>query len=71
VNVRRVLGRCFGLAPNIEDKAFWRMAAGLVAPNEPREFNWALLDLGALRLFSLEAVYLQSDRDGAGGISRV
>lgn len=48
VNVRRVLGRYFGLAPNIEDKAFWRMAAGLVFPENPGEFNWALLDLGAL-----------------------
>lgn len=48
VNVRRVLGRYFGLAEGVDDGAYWAVASRLLAPGDAAEFNWALLDLGAL-----------------------
>jgi A/G-specific adenine glycosylase len=48
VNVRRILGRYLGLAPNTKDDAYRRLAWALLPLDDPVGFNRALLDLGAL-----------------------
>lgn len=50
-NVFRVLSRLFDLERPTQlhtDDDLWELARELVPENRPREFNWALLDLGAL-----------------------
>lgn len=51
-NVARVLRRFFGLhAPTRKlehEERYWRLAERLVPRGAPREYNWTLLDLGAL-----------------------
>lgn len=48
-NVKRVLARLSALKapPNRAMKQLWQMSADLLDPQEPRDFNQALMDLGA------------------------
>ncbi|MGI9952495.1 hypothetical protein V3F56_09060 [Moorellaceae bacterium AZ2] len=52
VNVARLLGRFFGLQGSklnpVRTKAYWLIAAVLLPKNCTKEYNWGLLDLGAL-----------------------
>lgn len=47
VNVKRILGRYFGIGPNARNTVYWDLAENLL-PRDAARFNWALLDLGAL-----------------------
>jgi len=50
-NAARVLGRVFGFAVTRDpskDKRLWAFAQGILPSKSVREFNWALIDLGAL-----------------------
>lgn len=49
-NVSRVIGRLFGIDyknPK-HSRELWQKAESLVPEENPRDFNWALIDLGAL-----------------------
>ncbi|MBC7341783.1 MAG: hypothetical protein H5U02_04955 [Clostridia bacterium] len=52
VNVARLLGRFFGVSGNtsnpIRTRIYWLLAAALVPRQRAKEYNWGLLDLGAL-----------------------
>jgi len=49
-NVSRVVGRLFGIdyKDPKRSKELWAKAGDLVSEENPKEFNWALIDLGAL-----------------------
>ena len=51
-NMIRVLQRVFSWTSNKrrarDDNSFWDFAASLVPANQPKEFNWGILDLAAL-----------------------
>ena len=48
-NVQRVLARllAFGVPPRRQGRLFWRLSGELLDPHRPRDFNQALMDLGA------------------------
>ena len=48
-NVKRVLARLHthGRPPSCDQQLFWRWSEGLLDPSRPRDFNQALMDLGA------------------------
>lgn len=52
VNVARLLGRFFGVPGNssnpVRTRAYWLLAAALVPKQLAKEYNWGLLDLGAV-----------------------
>lgn len=52
VNVARLLGRFFGVSGNssnpVRTRIYWLLAAALVPRHRTKEYNWGLLDLGAL-----------------------
>jgi A/G-specific adenine glycosylase len=50
-NVARILKRVFSLTTRADahrDPKLWAFAGGLVPPGRAREYNWSLLDFGAL-----------------------
>ena len=51
-NVIRILNRVFGIKSNKnrprDDPRLWHLAQTLVPTNNPKEYNWGLLDYGAL-----------------------
>jgi len=49
-NVSRVVGRLYGIdyKDSKRGKELWAKAGDLVSEENPKEFNWALIDLGAL-----------------------
>jgi len=52
VNVARLLGRFFGVSGNsanpVRTRAYWLLAAALAPKQLMKEYNWGLLDLGAV-----------------------
>jgi hypothetical protein len=50
-NVIRILDRVFSIRSRAarprDDRSLWQVAEALISARHPREYNWALLDLGA------------------------